>query len=65
MCKLGRIQDATFQREAMLECFKRKLLTDMDAPDHVSWDEDVVVVPDGDMDPVDLALSGKIISLLL
>jgi hypothetical protein len=65
MCKLGRIQDAAFQREAMLECFKRKLLKDMEAPDHVSWDEDVVAGPDGDMDPTDLALFGKIISLQL
>jgi len=65
MCKLGRIQDAAFQREAMLECFKRKLLKDMEAPDHVSLDEDVVVGPDGDRDPTDLALSGKIISLQL
>ncbi len=36
MCKLGRIQDAAFQREAMLECFKRKLLKDMEAPGHGS-----------------------------
>jgi hypothetical protein len=46
----------------MLECFQRKLFKDMEAPDHVSWDEDVVVGPDGDRDPADLALSGKIIS---
>jgi hypothetical protein len=65
MCKLGRIQDAAFQREAMLECFKRKLFKDMEAPDHVFWDEDVVAGPNGDKDPVDLALSGKIISLQL
>ncbi len=65
MCKLGRMQDAAFQREAMLECFKRKLLKDMEAPDHVSWDEDVVAGPDGDRDPADLVLSGKIISLQL
>ncbi len=65
MCKLGHIQDATFQREAMLECFKRKLLKDMEAPDHVSWDKDVVAGPDGDRDPADLALFGKIISLQL
>ncbi len=65
MCKLGRIQDAAFQREAMLECFKRKLLKDMEALDHVSWDEDVVVGPDGDRDPANLAMSGKIISLQL
>jgi hypothetical protein len=32
-------------------------------PDHVSWDKDVVAGPDGDRDPSDLALSGKIISL--
>jgi len=63
MCKLRRIQDAAFQREAMLECFKRKLLKDMEALDHVSWDKDVVVGPDGDTDPADLALFGKIISL--
>ncbi len=63
MCKLGRIQDVAFQREAMLECFKRKLLKDMEALDHVSWDEDVVAWPDGDWDLPDLALSGKIISL--
>ncbi len=37
----------------------------MEAPDHVSWDEDVVGGPDGDRDPADLALSGKIISLHL
>jgi len=49
----------------MLECFKRKLLKDMEAPDHVSWDEDVVAGPNGDRDPADLALSGKIISLQL
>jgi hypothetical protein len=49
----------------MLECFKRKLLKDMEALDHVSWDEDVVAGPDGDRDPTDLALSGKIISLQL
>jgi hypothetical protein len=49
----------------MLECFKRKLLKDMEAPDHVSWDEDVVAGPDGDRDPTDLALFGKIISLQL
>jgi hypothetical protein len=49
----------------MLECFKRKLFKDMEAPDHVSWDEDVVARPDGDRDPTDLALSGKIISLHL
>jgi hypothetical protein len=65
MCKLGRIQDAVFQREVMLECFKRKLLKDMEAPDHVSWDEDVVAGSDGDRDPADLALSGKIVSLQL
>jgi hypothetical protein len=65
MCKLGCIQDAAFQREAMLECFKRKLLKDMEALDYVSWDEDVVVGPDGDRDLADLALSGKIISLQL
>jgi hypothetical protein len=65
MCKLGRIQDVAFQREAMLECFKRKLLKDMEALDHVSWDEDVVAWPDGDRDLPDLALSGKIISLQL
>jgi hypothetical protein len=47
----------------MLECFKRKLLKDMEAPDHVSWDEDVVAGPDGDRDAADLALSNKIISL--
>jgi hypothetical protein len=64
MCKLGCIQDAAFQREAM-ECFKWKLLKDMEAPDHVSWDEDVVARPDGDRDLVDLVLSGKIISLQL
>jgi hypothetical protein len=63
MCKPGRIQDVAFQREAMLECFKRKLLKDMEAQYHVSWDEDVVAGLDGDMDPIDLALSGKIISL--
>jgi hypothetical protein len=49
----------------MLECFKRKLLKDMEALDHVSWDEDVVVGPDGDRDPANLAMSGKIISLQL
>ncbi len=49
----------------MLECFKRKLLKDTEAPDHVSWDEDVVAGPNGDKDPADLALSGKIISLQL
>jgi hypothetical protein len=49
----------------MLECFKWKLLKDMEALDHVSWDEDVVARPDGDRDPADLALSGKIISLQL
>jgi hypothetical protein len=49
----------------MMECFKRKLLKDMEAPDHVSWDEDVVAGLDGDRDPIDLALSGKIISLQL
>jgi hypothetical protein len=65
MCKLGRIHDVAFQREAMLECFKWKLLKDMEARDHVSWDEDVVAGPDGDRVPVDLALSGKIISLQL
>jgi hypothetical protein len=65
MCKLGRTQDAAFQREAMLECFKRKLLKDMEAPDHVSWDEDVVARPNGNRDLADLALSGKIISLQL
>jgi hypothetical protein len=65
MCKLGRIQDVAFQREAMLECFKRKLFKNMEAPDHVSWDKDVVAGPDGDRDPADLALSGKIISLQL
>jgi hypothetical protein len=65
MCKLGHIQDATFQREAMLECFKQKLLKDMEAPDYVSWDKDVVARPDGDRDPANLALSGKIISLQL
>jgi hypothetical protein len=65
MCKLGHIQDAAFQREAMLECFKWKLLKDMEAPDHVSWDEDVVARPNGNRDPADLALSGKIISLQL
>ncbi len=65
MCKLGRIQDVAFQREAILECFKRKLLKDMEAPDHVSSDEDVVAGPDGDRDPADLALSSKIISLQL
>jgi hypothetical protein len=63
MCKLGRIQDAAFQREAMLECFKRKLLKDMEAPDHVSRDKDVVAGPNGNRDPANLALSGKIISL--
>ncbi len=65
MCKLGHIEDAAFQWEAMLECFKWKLLKDMEAPDHVSWDEDVVVGPDGDRDSADLAMSGKIISLQL
>jgi hypothetical protein len=35
----------------------------MEAPDHVSWDEDVVAGPDGDRDVADLALSDKIISL--
>jgi len=65
MCKLGCIQDVAFQREAMLECFKQKLLKDMEAPDHVFWDEDVVAGPDGDRDPADLALSGKIMSLQL
>jgi hypothetical protein len=49
----------------MLECFKWKLLKDMEAPDHVSWDEDVVAGPDGDRDLADLVLSGKIISLQL
>jgi hypothetical protein len=49
----------------MLECFKRKLLKDMEALDHVSWDKDVVAGPDGNRDPADLALSGKIISLQL
>jgi hypothetical protein len=49
----------------MLECFKWKLLKDMEAPNHVSWDEDVVAGPDGDRDPADLAMSGKIISLQL
>jgi hypothetical protein len=37
----------------------------MEALDHVSWDEDVVAGPDGDRDPADLVLSGKIISLQL
>ncbi len=37
----------------------------MEAPDHVSWDEDVVAGPDGDRDLADLVLSGKIISLQL
>jgi hypothetical protein len=65
MCKLGRIQDVAFQREAMLECFKRKFLKDMEALDHVSWDKDVVAGLDGNIDPADLALSGKIVSLQL
>jgi hypothetical protein len=65
MCKLGHIQDVTFQREAMLECFKRKLLKDMEALDHVSWDEDVVAGLDGNRDLADLTMSGKIISLQL
>jgi hypothetical protein len=49
----------------MLECFKRKLLKDMEALDHISRDEDVVARPDGDRDPADLVLFGKIISLQL
>ncbi|CAM6028963.1 unnamed protein product [Sphagnum balticum] len=61
----GAKQDAAFQREAMLECFKRKLLKDMEAPDHVSWDEDVVVGPDGDRDPADLALFGYVVVMWL
>jgi len=37
----------------------------MEAPDHVSWDEDVVAGLDGNRDLADLTMSGKIISLQL
>lgn len=59
MCKLGSIQDPAFQRMALLECLRRKLLNDLDEAPVPPTDEDELAGPAGERDPGELEMSGK------
>lgn len=48
LCKLGKIQDAAFQRVTLLECMRRTMLKNIEAS-KLPANEDVAAGPDGDV----------------